>query len=117
MPLWLGAKSRRFLLINVISFCVTQREITLVLLIYDTFITADTGLSPMDPRWIGAWWLGFIIFGGAALVIGIPLLFFPKSLVTRHAKTKALKKHSFWIKFKGTYRGVVLFSVSDDAID
>ncbi|XP_052074077.1 solute carrier organic anion transporter family member 1A4-like [Mytilus californianus] len=30
-----------------------------------------------DPRWIGAWWLGFIVFGTLSIVTGIPLMFFP----------------------------------------
>ncbi|XP_014789492.1 solute carrier organic anion transporter family member 2A1 isoform X1 [Octopus bimaculoides] len=39
----------------------------------------ETNLSPEDPRWIGAWWLGYVIFGIAALVSTIPLIFFPRS--------------------------------------
>ncbi|XP_034019326.1 solute carrier organic anion transporter family member 1C1-like [Thalassophryne amazonica] len=33
-----------------------------------------------DSRWVGAWWLGFIITGTVALVSSIPFWFLPKSL-------------------------------------
>ncbi|XP_033726663.1 uncharacterized protein LOC117316235 [Pecten maximus] len=40
----------------------------------------DVDMSPRDPRWIGAWWLGFLVFGAASIVFSIPLVFFPKHL-------------------------------------
>ncbi|XP_025100117.1 solute carrier organic anion transporter family member 2A1-like [Pomacea canaliculata] len=40
----------------------------------------DTGLSPLDPRWIGAWWLGFLVFGITSIVTALPLVFFPRRL-------------------------------------
>ncbi|CAG5124478.1 unnamed protein product, partial [Candidula unifasciata] len=40
----------------------------------------ETNISPRDPRWLGAWWLGFLLFGGLGLVFAIPLLFFPRRL-------------------------------------
>ncbi|KAK2858861.1 hypothetical protein Q5P01_003481 [Channa striata] len=33
-----------------------------------------------DSRWVGAWWLGFIVTGTVALLSGIPFLFLPKSM-------------------------------------
>lgn len=40
----------------------------------------NPGISPDDPKWIGAWWLGFVViaiaFGAGALII----VFFPKQL-------------------------------------
>ena len=33
-----------------------------------------------DPRWIGAWWLGFPIIGACILILAIPLALFPERL-------------------------------------
>lgn len=35
------------------------------------------GLAATDPRWIGAWWLGFLIVGFLLFVPSIMMLFFP----------------------------------------
>ncbi|XP_072097341.1 solute carrier organic anion transporter family member 1C1 [Mobula birostris] len=51
---------------------------------------ADLGrvtITPKDARWVGAWWLGFLISGGVAILAATPLLFFPRSL------TKELRKN------------------------
>lgn len=37
-------------------------------------------ITPTDPRWIGAWWLGFVVLGSMSILSGIPLFFFPKRL-------------------------------------
>ena len=31
-------------------------------------------------RWVGAWWLGYVIIGSLIFLFAIPLLFFPKNL-------------------------------------
>ncbi|XP_055871891.1 solute carrier organic anion transporter family member 2A1-like isoform X3 [Biomphalaria glabrata] len=46
----------------------------------------ETTLSPRDPRWLGAWWLGFLVFGLCGLVVGIPLVFFPRRLVDKQER-------------------------------
>lgn len=33
-----------------------------------------------DPRWIGAWWLGFPVIGLLILVFALPLMCFPQRL-------------------------------------
>ena len=37
-------------------------------------------MSPLDPRWVGAWWLGFLVFGLLGLLSSIPTAFFPRRL-------------------------------------
>ncbi|XP_078333844.1 solute carrier organic anion transporter family member 2B1-like isoform X2 [Crassostrea virginica] len=39
-----------------------------------------TTMTPEDPRWIGAWWLGFLLFGSLALVVSILVLMFPRTI-------------------------------------
>lgn len=46
-----------------------------------TYVTLeDVQISVRDPRWIGAWWLGFIVFGLLAMIVSIPLMCFPKRM-------------------------------------
>ncbi|XP_025102615.1 solute carrier organic anion transporter family member 2A1-like isoform X2 [Pomacea canaliculata] len=39
----------------------------------------ETNIGPRHPKWIGAWWLGYITFGGAACLFSLPLFCFPRS--------------------------------------
>ncbi|XP_067671641.1 solute carrier organic anion transporter family member 3A1-like [Haliotis asinina] len=41
---------------------------------------SDSKLSPLHPEWIGAWWIGYLLFGCAALVLAVPLGCFPKHI-------------------------------------
>ncbi|XP_027205344.2 solute carrier organic anion transporter family member 74D-like [Dermatophagoides pteronyssinus] len=34
-----------------------------------------------DPRWIGAWWIGFMVLGTLIFIFTIPMFFFPKSFI------------------------------------
>jgi hypothetical protein len=40
----------------------------------------DVDINPRDPRWIGAWWLGFVVFGIFSLIFAPPFALFPKQL-------------------------------------
>lgn len=37
-------------------------------------------ITPRDARWVGAWWLGFLVSSSLLLVSGIPFWFLPRSL-------------------------------------
>ncbi|XP_060759022.1 solute carrier organic anion transporter family member 1C1-like isoform X2 [Neoarius graeffei] len=37
-------------------------------------------INNKDTRWVGAWWLGFLITGAVMLLAGIPFWFLPRSL-------------------------------------
>lgn len=41
---------------------------------------SNPDISPTDPRWIGAWWLGFVICAIASIVWALPMLLFPPVL-------------------------------------
>ncbi|XP_021371445.1 solute carrier organic anion transporter family member 2A1-like isoform X1 [Mizuhopecten yessoensis] len=57
----------------------------------------DVDISPRDPRWIGAWWIGFMMFGGAAVIFALPMAFFPrhlkkpKAIIVKGKTTKDMK--------------------------
>ncbi len=67
----------------------------LMLQFYVDSFTFDSGLlnvTPSDPRWVGAWWGGFIICGFLLIVISIPFFAFPKVLHKEKAKLCLLKE-------------------------
>uniref|UniRef100_A0A3B3W0C1 Solute carrier organic anion transporter family member n=1 Tax=Poecilia latipinna TaxID=48699 RepID=A0A3B3W0C1_9TELE len=39
-----------------------------------------TGLSPVDPGWVGAWWMGLLIITGFLTLSSIPYFFFPRQM-------------------------------------
>ncbi|XP_036390179.1 solute carrier organic anion transporter family member 4A1 isoform X1 [Megalops cyprinoides] len=44
----------------------------------ETHLTTE--LTPENPLWVGAWWIGFLAGGAAALVIALPILGYPRQL-------------------------------------
>uniref|UniRef100_A0A673IWC5 Solute carrier organic anion transporter family member n=1 Tax=Sinocyclocheilus rhinocerous TaxID=307959 RepID=A0A673IWC5_9TELE len=48
-------------------------------------------INHKDSRWVGAWWLGFLLTGGVMLLAGIPFWFLPKSL-PKQGETETEKK-------------------------
>ncbi|XP_063785478.1 solute carrier organic anion transporter family member 1C1-like [Pseudophryne corroboree] len=53
------------------------------------FVDLDSvTITPQDTRWVGAWWIGFLVAGVVTLMSGIPFCFLPKSMTkegTKHA--------------------------------
>ena len=48
----------------------------------------DTELTPDDPEWIGAWWLGSLCLCIAMLFVTLPLLAFPRNLTGEEGEEK-----------------------------
>lgn len=49
--------------------------------LYVDFDAVDSiPLQSTSPRWVGAWWVGFLVSGALALLISIPICGFPTSL-------------------------------------
>lgn len=40
-------------------------------------------ITPKDPRWLGAWWLGWVILGALMLIFSFFIGMFPKELPKR----------------------------------
>ena len=49
-------------------------------------------MTPADPSWVGAWWLGFVVFGGLLIVFSIPLYLFPKHMQHYYTVNNKKKK-------------------------
>lgn len=47
---------------------------------FDSVNSASLSINSLSPRWVGAWWVGFLLSGFLALMISIPICGFPTSL-------------------------------------
>ncbi|XP_071943465.1 solute carrier organic anion transporter family member 2A1-like [Antedon mediterranea] len=65
-------------------------------------------LSQHDPRWIGAWWLGYIFLGIAIILMSIPFFFFPKKIPSRFKKSDDKKEDDVDTTFITTRSNPVL---------
>ncbi|XP_077470694.1 solute carrier organic anion transporter family member 4A1 isoform X2 [Stigmatopora argus] len=45
-----------------------------------TEINFKTTMTPENPLWVGAWWIGFLVGGAAALLVAFPILGYPRQL-------------------------------------
>ncbi|XP_026646101.1 solute carrier organic anion transporter family member 1C1-like [Zonotrichia albicollis] len=50
-------------------------------------------ITPQDSRWVGAWWLGFVIGGVLSVLSAIPFCFLPKSLKKPEGAKKDKASH------------------------
>ncbi|XP_022653533.1 solute carrier organic anion transporter family member 2B1-like isoform X3 [Varroa jacobsoni] len=55
------------------------------LTLYEHPLSPPSGLSTRDPRWVGAWWLPFAVWGSVMSVVSLPLILFPKHMRRRAA--------------------------------
>ncbi|XP_052085396.1 solute carrier organic anion transporter family member 3A1-like [Mytilus californianus] len=53
----------------------------------------ETTMEPTDPRWIGAWWIGFLLFGVLGIASGLPLLCCPRNIVPADNTDKEKQKN------------------------
>ncbi|XP_051011496.1 solute carrier organic anion transporter family member 1A5-like [Acomys russatus] len=42
--------------------------------------TDNLTITPADTRWVGAWWMGFLICAGVNILTSVPFFFLPKTL-------------------------------------
>ena len=47
---------------------------------YLCFSTDDLTITLTDTRWVGAWWVGFLICAGVNVLTSIPFFFLPNTL-------------------------------------
>ena len=44
------------------------------------YYTTETDLTPKDPNWVGAWWIGFVLLALIMLIWAAPTILFPARL-------------------------------------
>uniref|UniRef100_H2YEL7 Solute carrier organic anion transporter family member n=1 Tax=Ciona savignyi TaxID=51511 RepID=H2YEL7_CIOSA len=57
---------------------------------FDQIDTSNVNLTPSDPRWVGAWWLGTMISMACAFLLVIPFAGFPAQFKARQPFTHFL---------------------------
>ncbi|KAK3587445.1 hypothetical protein CHS0354_007936 [Potamilus streckersoni] len=57
----------------------------------DKVASNSVTITPSDPRWVGAWWIAFIVSGTLMFLIAIPMVAYPKRL-PGSAKLQAERK-------------------------
>ncbi|KAF4022727.1 hypothetical protein G4228_014883 [Cervus hanglu yarkandensis] len=60
--------------LSLASFCANVYVDT------ESVNTDDLTITPTDTRWVGAWWIGFLICAGVNVLTAIPFFFLPKTL-------------------------------------
>ncbi|XP_078078781.1 solute carrier organic anion transporter family member 2B1 [Mustelus asterias] len=51
----------------------------------DKLSADEIDLQFADPRWVGAWWLGFLMAASCVLLVSIPYFFFPREMPKEHS--------------------------------
>ncbi|ELK23148.1 Solute carrier organic anion transporter family member 1A5 [Myotis davidii] len=51
--------------------------------------TDELTITPIDTRWVGAWWFGILICAGVNVLTAIPFFFLPKTLAKEGSKDDA----------------------------
>uniref|UniRef100_H9GK46 Solute carrier organic anion transporter family member n=1 Tax=Anolis carolinensis TaxID=28377 RepID=H9GK46_ANOCA len=57
----------------------------------DKFSAAEIHINNKDPRWVGAWWLGFILTASIVAISSIPYFFFPRELPKEETREKIIQ--------------------------
>jgi dipeptide/tripeptide permease len=73
----------------------------------------DVNISPRDPRWIGAWWVGFLMFGIGSVVSALPVMCFPRKFREKPKLQSSSLKNERPVKVMGGNR-IVDYNLLDN---
>nr|XP_006811944.1 PREDICTED: solute carrier organic anion transporter family member 1B3-like [Saccoglossus kowalevskii] len=90
-PLYLGIFYAMYSLGAVVGFPFSSIFVSIYVDVGRVDLTT-VDLTPDDARWVGAWWLGFIVDGILTLMVAIPLVFAPKKLALSTNKLNDVKQ-------------------------
>lgn len=60
---------------------------SMALKVYESPFNRPVGIVDTDPRWIGAWWIGFLVSGTLLLMLSFPLSLFPREFKKKKPTT------------------------------
>ncbi|XP_055948598.1 solute carrier organic anion transporter family member 6C1-like [Argiope bruennichi] len=63
----------------------------------------DPGFETSDPRWIGCWWMGFLVQGVLLLIFTIPISLFPRRLPGTVDYSKSDEDNQLTTSFVGLF--------------
>ncbi|XP_023718722.1 solute carrier organic anion transporter family member 74D [Cryptotermes secundus] len=55
-------------------------------------LTVDPKITPTDPRWVGAWWLGLVMVSALLFLASLAMFSFPKRLSTCRPTPRSLRR-------------------------
>lgn len=55
-------------------------------------LSVDPQITPKDPRWVGAWWLGLVCISALLMLASLAMFAFPKRLSTCRIVAPSMKK-------------------------
>ncbi|XP_019636968.1 PREDICTED: solute carrier organic anion transporter family member 3A1-like [Branchiostoma belcheri] len=79
-PIYIGVSSVVFVIGIPLGFIMSAFAIQFYIDIDKGIDPAEFGMTPDNPMWVGAWWLGFFICAAALVVVAIPMFFFPTAM-------------------------------------
>ncbi|CAH1248319.1 SLCO3A1 [Branchiostoma lanceolatum] len=79
-PLYIGTSYIVFGLGPPLGFVLSSFAVRIYVDIDKGIDPATLGLTPANPLWVGAWWIGFFICGAGLLATAFPMFFFPHAL-------------------------------------
>uniref|UniRef100_A0A8D2N0Q4 Solute carrier organic anion transporter family member n=1 Tax=Zonotrichia albicollis TaxID=44394 RepID=A0A8D2N0Q4_ZONAL len=61
----------------------------------DKVTSAEVQLTNKDPRWVGAWWLGFLVAASLVALCALPYFFFPREMPKEGQSCSQRQKRHF----------------------
>ncbi|XP_029989080.1 solute carrier organic anion transporter family member 2A1 [Sphaeramia orbicularis] len=62
------------------GFVVSSGMLRIYVDVDKTGFGAEQELTPSDPRWVGAWWIGLLINAAILFITSIPFFYFPRKM-------------------------------------